>query len=294
MSLRGTTAGVGWHDDQVPRKILVTGGEDSPIHLVETSADNEHELQTVLLNNSQLIPAQDLGLDGDLLVVGRETSLASGSVDLLCMSRSGELVIIEFKTGPQNPDFRAALAQVIDYGSDLWGMFAAKFDEGVVHRYLTGRHVEQAVKGTASLRQAADHMWGLDEESWDVLAARLEQVLSTGDFHFVVAAQRFTEAMKDAVRYLNEATRVGRYFLVEVVRLDGGGRTAYAAQVVEQPQSRSGSSRQCRAGDRGRLPVSHHRRGVPGGDERTVRHCHGTEAGAGVVHQGRLDPAPVA
>jgi RecB family endonuclease NucS len=52
----------------------------------------------------------DLGLPGDLLVVGRETRVASGAIDLLCLSRSGELVIIEFKTGPQNSDFRHALA----------------------------------------------------------------------------------------------------------------------------------------------------------------------------------------
>ena len=84
------------------------------------SADSEHELQTVLLNHPQLIPADDLGLDGDLLVVGRETTLASGSIDLVCLSKAGEVVVVEFKTGPQNPDFRHALAQVIDYGSDLW------------------------------------------------------------------------------------------------------------------------------------------------------------------------------
>ena len=67
----------------MPRKILVTGGTDGPIHLVEHAADNEHELQPILLNNPHLIPAEDLGMDDELLVVGRETTLASGSVDLL-------------------------------------------------------------------------------------------------------------------------------------------------------------------------------------------------------------------
>jgi len=85
----------------VPRKILVTGGAGGSIDFLEVPAKDELELQEVLRANPQLIPATDLGIDGDLLVVGRETRLASGSIDLLCLSKSGELVIIEFKTGPR-------------------------------------------------------------------------------------------------------------------------------------------------------------------------------------------------
>src|SRR5215207_7308425 len=88
----------------------------------------------------QLIPSDDLGLDGDLLVLGRETALASGRIDLLCLARSGDLVLIEFKTGPQNPDFRHALAQLIDYGSDLWRLSPEDFDHGVAQRYFAGPH----------------------------------------------------------------------------------------------------------------------------------------------------------
>jgi hypothetical protein len=223
----------------VPRKILVTNG-DHHVQLVERAADNEYELQTVLLNHPGLVPAEDLGLDDDLLVVGRETMLASGSVDLLCLSKSGEVVIIEFKTGPQNPDFRHALAQVIDYGSDLWKLNGwSEFDEGVVHRFLAGRYVDPGSKSTDGLRDAARRAWGLDDQGWEALALRLDQVLDTGDFHFVVAAQRFTEQMKDSVRYLNGTTRYGKYFLIELIRLDGTSQKAYAAQVVEKPSARS-------------------------------------------------------
>ncbi len=131
----------------MPRKILVVSSVGDAVDFVEVPASSENELQTVMLNNPQLFPAKDLGLNDDLLVVGRETPLASGLIDLLCLSSSGEIVIIEFKTGPKNPDFRHALAQVIDYGSDLWQLSDWKeFDQGVVHRYLNGPHVEKAFK----------------------------------------------------------------------------------------------------------------------------------------------------
>jgi hypothetical protein len=37
------------------------------------------------------------------MVVGRETALPSGRVDLLAVTPTGDVLIIEFKTGPQNP-----------------------------------------------------------------------------------------------------------------------------------------------------------------------------------------------
>jgi len=227
----------------MPRKILVTGGS-GPVQFVERAADSEHELQTVLLDHPQLIPAEDLGFDGDLLVVGRETTLASGSVDLLCLSKAGEVVIVEFKTGPQNPDFRHALAQLIDYGSDLWKLSGwIEFDEGVVHRYLKGNHVDPVFRSATSLREAAVQAWSLDGEEWEALTLRLDRVLATGDFYFVVAAQRFTDQMKDSASYLNETTRYGKYFLIEIIRLDGHNQKAYAAQVVQAPSTRSGPDR---------------------------------------------------
>lgn len=232
----------GCHTVDVPRKILVIGDGGSRFQLTERPADNEHELQAVLLGNPELVPAEDMGLDDELLTVGRETTLASGSVDLLCLSKSGELVIIEFKTGPQNPDFRHALAQVIDYGSDLWKLSGwSEFDQGVVSRYLHSKHADPRYAAADGLRDAAALAWRLDDVGWDALASRLDQVLSQGDFHFVVAAQRFTNQMMDSVRYLNETTRYGRYFLIELIRLDGTAQKAYAAQVIEKPTPGSAS-----------------------------------------------------
>lgn len=227
----------------MPRKILVTGGPVGPIDFVETHAGSEHELQEILRGNPQLLPAEDLGLDGELLVVGRETRLASGAVDLLCLSKTGELVIIEFKTGPQNPDFRQALAQVIDYGSDIWKLGDwASFDEGVVHRYLRSPYVETRYSHLDDLHALANEAWSLTEDDWGALTDRLGEVIKTGDFHFVVAAQAFVEPMRVSVSYLNETSRVGRYFLIEVIRLDGAEQTAYAAQVIHRPEVRTGSA----------------------------------------------------
>lgn len=71
----------------MPRRFLVERVGER-FDLVESPAPSEHHLQEVMKMNLQLIPTDDLGLDGDLLVIGRETSLASGSIDPLCLASS--------------------------------------------------------------------------------------------------------------------------------------------------------------------------------------------------------------
>jgi hypothetical protein len=53
------------------------------------------------------------------------------------LSLSGHLIVVEFKTGTQNSDFRKALAQLLDYGSDLCGMNYEEFESTVATRYFT-------------------------------------------------------------------------------------------------------------------------------------------------------------
>ncbi|MGN6561813.1 MAG: hypothetical protein ACTHMU_04065, partial [Thermomicrobiales bacterium] len=97
------------------RKLMAQQATGASILLTEMPAANEAVLQETMKHNPDLLPIDEFGMAGPLLVVGRETTLQSGYVDLLCLARSGELLIIEFKTGPQNPDFRHALAQLLDY-----------------------------------------------------------------------------------------------------------------------------------------------------------------------------------
>jgi hypothetical protein len=218
----------------VPRKVLVAQG-GATFDLIEAPAENEHHLQEVMKNNPTLLPVDDLGITGPLLVVGREASVASGSIDLVGAVPSGELVLVEFKTGPQNPDFRHALAQLIDYGSDLWGMTVEEFDKGIVQRYLEGHHCPPAWKACQTLAGLAEQAWPTDEFDWDGFTDRLAKVLSDGDFHYVVAAQKFTPQMTRTLEYLNTVTQAGHYHLVQMIQFNGPNMTAYAAQSITSP-----------------------------------------------------------
>jgi len=117
-------------------------------------------LQEQLKLHPQLLPLDELGLVGPAVVVGRESSLESGKVDLVLLGNGGELALIEFKTGPQNTDFRACLAQLLDYGSDLWGMSLEEFQTRVAEGYFKSPHCPSgSVPTGASLDQVVTKAW---------------------------------------------------------------------------------------------------------------------------------------
>lgn len=110
------------------RKIIVQREDGSRPVLNEVLADDEAQLQDIVKESPDLLPVDEFGMDGPLMVVGRETTLPSGYVDLVCLSKGGDLLLVEFKTGPQNSDFRHVVAQLFDYGSDLWRMSYEEFE----------------------------------------------------------------------------------------------------------------------------------------------------------------------
>jgi hypothetical protein len=120
------------------RKIIVTSPAGQLPVLEEVKAHDEAQLQELLTGHPELLPLEDLGLAAPALVVGRESVLDSRRIDLVLLANGGELVIVEFKTGPQNPDFREWLAQLLDYGSDLWGMTLEDFGTRVARKYFLG------------------------------------------------------------------------------------------------------------------------------------------------------------
>jgi hypothetical protein len=190
----------------------------------------------MMMSHPELLPVDEFDLEGPLLVVGKETVLASGSVDLVGLTPGGDVVIIEFKTGPQNPDFRSALAQLLDYGSDLYGMDVKVFEETVALRYFNGQNTTAEYKGTASLADAFDRAWPTrTSDDFSAFTDHLGDVLSSGAFHFVVVAQRFTPAMESTALYLNTLNPKVKFHLVEMVHFTGDGLDAYEARTVLNP-----------------------------------------------------------
>lgn len=219
--------------------LRVEGGEEPA--LTEVDADSEAQLQTFMRDHPEVLPLDDFGLSGPMLVVGRETQLASGAVDLVGIARGGELLVVEFKTGPQNSDFRSALAQLLDYGSDIWRMTYEQFERAIALRYFSSDHcTDSRFHGLTSLEAAARAAWDdLGDGEWATSVDRLSNQLATGKLNYVLGAQRFTETSLTTMDYLNHVSAGPRFFAVEMVRFAGEHIEAFECRTVLKPASRN-------------------------------------------------------
>ena len=227
------------------RKIVLRQEGNSAANILEeVQAHDEAQLQEQLKENPDLLPIEEYELVGPLMVVGRETALPSGSVDLICLTRTGELLLVEFKTGPKNPDFRHTLAQLLDYGSHLWEMDYEVFEEAVARSYFASDRCPagSAVWRKASLEDAAKAFWPeVGDDGMPELKANVAKNLKDGRIRYIAVAQRFTEQMLKTVEYLNAQMVNARFYAVELVRFKGGKVSAFEARTVLKPARVSAS-----------------------------------------------------
>ena len=83
-----------------------------------TRLAKSNRMESELLLEDVLVENPGLLLE-DLILVGRQTPTEGGPLDLLGVDGDGRLVVFELKRGTLN---REAVAQIIDYASDLDGM----------------------------------------------------------------------------------------------------------------------------------------------------------------------------
>ena len=227
------------------RKMIVRTGDASQHILEETEATNEEELRSLIKDNPDLLPIEEFGLNGPVMVVGRETTLASGAVDLICVTANGDLLVVEFKTGPQNSDFRHSLAQLLHYGSDLWHMTYEVFESTVAVRYFGHSNCnDPRVKGKTSLGEAVKSTWPeLSEEEMSHFKDHLSRQLEGGGFNYVLVASSFTETVTRTLNYMNALGSTSDFFGVELVPFSGPHLSAFESRTIVKPYQQSGRSR---------------------------------------------------
>ena len=223
----------------MPRKMVVQLPDGSSPLLTEETAD-EAQLQELVKRLPDLIPIEEFGMAGSMMVVGRETRLPSGAVDLLGLTQAGEILVIEFKTGPQNPDFRHALSQLLDYGSDLWEMSYEEFENRVPLQYFAnGKCEDPRTNGSPSLADAVAQVWP-DSSAEDHIEFQetLTKRLANGHFDYVLIAQRFTPPMLKTMEYMNESMPGSRFYAVEIVKFGTESLAAYETRTILKPSGR--------------------------------------------------------
>jgi hypothetical protein len=196
---RGWSAPRSWRRVRLDRMLIKRDGEEW--HEPEVSAyRNEKALQKVLIDASHLLPKSS----GPAIVVD-ELPVSSGSLDLVAVEPSGQLVLCECKLEANAQSRRTVVGQLLSYAGAVWQLDYDDFVDRFSRRL--GRPLIDAV------RAVADDAWDEDE-----FREALTEGLSTGAFRLIVAVDAITEELKSTVRYLSQHSTPG----VEVLALELG------------------------------------------------------------------------
>ena len=129
----------------------IAGSQASPVQPTNRM-DSERHLEEILVENPELL------MPG-LTLVGRQTQTEGGPLDLLGVDSDGRLVVFELKRGTL---YRDAVAQIIDYASDLEDM---DLDDLVNH--ISDKSGAHGIDKIDNLREWYTENW--EEESLDSL-----------------------------------------------------------------------------------------------------------------------------
>lgn len=108
--------------------ICLWGVENNHLVAIEKDRlDNEDRFEEWIANDVSL-----LGLDLDILIIGRQIKTPSGRIDLLAIDEQGDIVILELKRD-RTP--REVVAQGLDYASWVAAQEPPQIEE-IAHKYL--------------------------------------------------------------------------------------------------------------------------------------------------------------
>jgi hypothetical protein len=189
------------------RKALLKAGEDF-IVLEESRFEAETQLQEALKLNPQVIPVSDLDL-AEVVVVGRETTVPAGAIDLLLVDAEGRVIILETKLS-RNPELRRqVVAQVLDYGASLWRTAPTlmQFEDLVLRYWHSAACQDQRLNDAATLREGLDPVFQeIRGEEWDyeLFQSALSDNIANGQHVLLVVASGLTDKLsRDLLQYVN-------------------------------------------------------------------------------------------
>jgi len=213
--------------------ILLTSPEDTGRQLARTEATpggstSEGWLQRLLYQHPELLPAEEFDETGPVIAIAREVPTNRGRIDLLCVTPSGTLILVETKLWKNPEQHRAVVAQIIDYAKEV-----ATWD----YDHLCG------VVLTASRAQGESKQVGLEEKVRPYLVEggsdltdfqdEMSANLSAGRFLLLIVGDRISENVAFMTKTIQSAP--GLHFtlgLVEMKMYRQSGDTEWPLLVV--------------------------------------------------------------
>src|SRR5690242_15017480 len=184
---------------------------------------DEATLHSLVEEAPELLP---LSGEPGIVIVGREVSVANGSIDLLAVEPTGRPVILEIKLARNSEARRAVVAQALSYAAYLKGLDVETLEQGPLRRHLGERELSGLVEACQSGDQA-------DKTPASSIRAALDDSLATGTFRIVLLLDEAPYELVRLVGYLESLSDRLTIDLVTVTAYDVSGSRVLVPQRVE-------------------------------------------------------------
>lgn len=167
-------------------KILIRNKTQKEWQKIEPSEyANEAHLEQLLAESPDLLPSPE---DERIVVFKRQVTLGSYAADLVGVSATGSITLVECKLDQNREARRMVVAQILEYAAQLWGMDYEEFD---------GLLSADSDEDLADLvREKASAEW-LEEQ----FVEGVTRTLQNGDIRLVIAVNGITNELKRILEY---------------------------------------------------------------------------------------------
>ncbi|MCE7926857.1 MAG: hypothetical protein DYG98_27795 [Haliscomenobacteraceae bacterium CHB4] len=169
----------------------------------------EEWMQRLLHEHPEVLPVQEIEAGfAPLIPVGREISVAAGSIDNLFVSPEGYLTLVETKLW-RNPEARReVVGQILDYAKDL-----ARWS----YTDLDRRIRELATGSAAGLVDTVKKYYPLDETEERNFIDNVSKNLGRGRLLLLIVGDGIRESVEEMVEYLSRSPQL--YFTLALIEL---------------------------------------------------------------------------
>ncbi|MGH7141860.1 MAG: hypothetical protein ACREF5_00040 [Candidatus Saccharimonadales bacterium] len=193
---------------------------------------NEAELQDLLANDINILPLDEIGYEEPFVTIGKEVGLHGNSLDLMAISPSGQIAVVETKLG-KNPEVkREVVGQLLSYAGSLWNKQYEDL-ERYFAKYLLG--TENPFKG--SLVKYVQEKCPVDGFLETNFKQKTTERLMSGAFTLLIVVDSANPELRDIANYLNDRTGAGiDFYVIEVERVEAQGNILLVPRLVNPPR----------------------------------------------------------
>ncbi len=196
-----------------PSRLLVRTSPESGWHAPqESSFAKEHELEWLLYTSPDLLTS----VVGERAVVARQVSLpGAGPADLVAVTPSGGIAIIECKLRRNSEIRRWVIGQLLAYASALWRMEYDDFANLVQRTLLAPASLYEAIRRVAG--PAAP-----ESLTAETFGRAVSATLVSGRFRLILAVDSITDELKRIITYLEREEHGPALVALELVHAREG------------------------------------------------------------------------